>query len=99
MPRRRLRLWPLGLYRVAGESMLPAYQPGNLLLGWRWFRPRAGQVVIARRAGRPLLKRIIRLQDNTVWLEGDNPAHSTDSRHFGPLSRSTLEARILIRLG
>jgi phage repressor protein C with HTH and peptisase S24 domain len=86
--------------------MLPTYQPGDTLLGWRWFRPRAGQVVVARQAGRPLIKRVARLEPLTsatpggaVWLLGDNPAASTDSRHFGAVDRRALEARIILRLG
>ena len=89
--------WPLGLYRVAGESMLPTYQPGDLLLGWRWFRPRPGRVVVAWRQ-QPLIKRIIRLTPDGVWLEGDNTAASTDSRSFGPVEVGRLEAVIISKL-
>jgi nickel-type superoxide dismutase maturation protease len=91
------RHWPLGLYRVAGDSMRPAYAPGDLLLGWRWFRPRAGQVVVIHRE-RPLVKRIKRVQAEAVWIEGDNAAASTDSRAFGPVPRAQLEAVIVARL-
>ncbi len=97
--RMRAFTWPLHLYRVAGESMLPTYQPGDTLLGLRWFSPRAGQVVVAMHQGRPLIKRIAKLDSHGVWLEGDNPGRSTDSRHFGPLAPSRLEARIVARLG
>jgi nickel-type superoxide dismutase maturation protease len=93
------RLWPLGLYRVAGTSMQPTYQPGDTLLGWRWFRPRVGQVVVAHHAGRPLIKRIAQHDGPAVWLLGDNPTASTDSRQFGAVARHQLEAHIILRLG
>ena len=35
---------------------------------------------------------------NHVWLEGDNPLYSTDSRHYGPLPELTLRGRIILRL-
>jgi phage repressor protein C with HTH and peptisase S24 domain len=89
---------PLGFYRVNGESMLPGYAPGDLLVGVRWFRPRVGQVVIARRE-KPLIKRIVRMDAKGVWLEGDNPGRSTDSRHYGPLPPAALEAKIIRKLG
>ena len=89
-----MRLWPLGLYRVAGHSMQPTYQPGDTLLGWRWFRPKVGQVVVAQHE-RPLIKRITRLAAGQVWLEGDNPADSADSRRFGALPPGRLEAVII----
>ena len=90
-------MWPLHLYRVAGESMLPTYKPNDTLLGWHWFRPRVGQVVVARR-GRPLIKRITKIEPGRVWLQGDNLVGSTDSRHFGPVARTQVEAVIIARL-
>jgi len=35
---------------------------------------------------------------NHVWVEGDNPLYSTDSRHYGPLSESALRGRVVVRL-
>jgi type IV secretory pathway protease TraF len=77
--------------------MQPTCVPGDTLVGLRWFRPREGQVVVIRR-DRPLIKRIDRLYDTQVRLLGDNPTHSTDSRHFGPVPRSQLEAVIIAKL-
>ncbi|HVQ44290.1 MAG TPA: PQQ-dependent sugar dehydrogenase [Candidatus Saccharimonadia bacterium] len=89
------KLWPLGLYRVAGHSMQPTHRPGDVVLGCRWFVPRPGQTVVARAGGDPLLKRIERIDGRQVWLAGDNPADSHDSRHFGAVDRSQLEAVIV----
>jgi hypothetical protein len=33
-----------------------------------------------------------------VWLEGDNPPRSTDSRHYGPVPASSLRGRVVLRL-
>jgi nickel-type superoxide dismutase maturation protease len=93
-----MSIWPLGLYRVAGDSMLPTYRPGDTLLGLRWFTPRPGQVVVAVESGRPLVKRIIAIEASAVTLAGDNPAASTDSRHFGPVHKNQLEAKILVKI-
>ena len=90
--------WPLGLYRVAGDSMLPTYRPGDTLLGLRWFTPRAGQVVVAVQANRPIIKRITAVDGPRVTLTGDNPAASTDSRHFGPIQKNQLQAKIIAKL-
>jgi phage repressor protein C with HTH and peptisase S24 domain len=79
--------------------MLPTYRPGDTLLGWRWFSPRVGQVVVARQGDHALIKRVVKLNDQHVWLMGDNRSYSTDSRHFGPLNRADLVARIIVRLG
>jgi len=40
----------------------------------------------------------MKVPPNHVWVEGDNPLESTDSRHYGPLPISALRGRIVIRL-
>ncbi|EED92116.1 signal peptidase, partial [Thalassiosira pseudonana CCMP1335] len=40
----------------------------------------------------------ISIPPNHVWLEGDNPLESTDSRHYGPLPVSSLRGRLDMRL-
>jgi phage repressor protein C with HTH and peptisase S24 domain len=95
----RSSLWPLGLYRVAGDSMRPTYAPSDILLGRRWFTPRPSDIVVAHHHGRPIIKRIVSIGPDQVWLEGDNPAASTDSRNFGAVPISSLEAKIIAKLG
>jgi len=40
----------------------------------------------------------MKVPPNHVWVEGDNPLESTDSRHYGPLPVSALRGRIVLRL-
>jgi len=40
----------------------------------------------------------MKVPPNHVWVEGDNPLESTDSRHYGPLPTSALRGRIVLRL-
>lgn len=78
--------------------MLPTYRPGDIVLAWRWFKPRAGLVVVAEGPDCPLIKRIKRVSAEGCWLEGDNPVASTDSRTYGLFPPQRLAARILLRL-
>lgn len=77
---------------------MPAYRPGDTLLGVRWFAPRPGQVVVAFHSGKHLIKRLVKLEDGQIWVEGDNAAHSTDSRHYGYLRQTQLKAKIIAKL-
>ena len=85
---------------VSGESMVPAFQPGDrLLLGPVW-RLRVGQVVALpdpRDATRLLVKRVHSVVGPKIEVRGDNGAASTDSRQFGPVRRSQLSGRVLYR--
>ena len=73
------------LRRVVGESMLPSARPGQLVLFWRRRRYKIGDVVLVRHGGLEKIKRIAKISGDKVFLTGDNPAASTDSRHFGLL--------------
>ena len=89
--------WPIGLYRVDGQSMLPTYGHYDLLIGWRWFTPGPGQVVVADH-DLMIIKRITKADSKGYWLEGDNSDLSTDSRTFGYVTRSQLRARVILRV-
>jgi nickel-type superoxide dismutase maturation protease len=57
-----------------------------------------GDVVVARRPDRrdvEMVKRIQAIDQNgALFLTGDNPAMSTDSRTFGPVPRDLVLARV-----
>jgi nickel-type superoxide dismutase maturation protease len=57
-----------------------------------------GQVVVARRPDRPeleIIKRIDAIDGNgAIFLIGDNPTSSTDSRQFGAVPREHIVARV-----
>jgi nickel-type superoxide dismutase maturation protease len=86
----------LFLRRVVGTSMAPMLKPGQLILATplrRRLRP--GQVVVLRKNNRELIKRIERVEFDKVFVIGDNPDASTDSRQFGWLDSSTVVARVI----
>ncbi len=94
----KMRL-PIGLYRVEGDSMQPAYRAGDLLLGWRLVRrPSLHRVVVVRHKELPLVKRLVAQDKDGLWVVGDNLLRSTDSRHFGALPHTALEAVIIARI-
>ena len=95
---------------VEGRSMLPALEAGDRVVvsiyGFRWRRPRVGEIVVVRRRGssRHDVKRIAAGPDQAVDLQGrslilspgqwfllgDNASQSTDSRQLGPVEEREL---------
>jgi len=81
--------------RVDGPSMLPTLRPGDLLAvrPLRPDEPRTGQLVVVRRGDIEIVKRVSATVDghalgaDEIWLMGDNPDASTDSRTTGPAAR------------
>ena len=83
------------LRRIVGDSMLPTLRHGQLVLFATWLKPKAGDIVMVRHGGREKIKRIADMDDSSVYLLGDNPAASTDSRQFGRLPLEQVVAKLL----
>ena len=83
------------LRRVEGVSMAPTYPHGKVVLAWRWRKPKVGDVVIVRHHRLELIKRIHQLENDKVFLMGDNPEESTDSRHYGWLPARSIMAVVI----
>ena len=91
--------------RVRGPSMLPEFAPGDeLFLDPRAYRrraPRAGDVVMARHPLAPhetILKRVAFVSpEGGVFLRGDNPRASTDSRTLGLFPPEHILGRVTSR--
>lgn len=85
----------IDLRRVTGESMRPGFRPNQVVLAVAFRRPKVGTVVIVEHEGIEKIKRLIQVRPNEIYIVGDNPAASTDSRHFGWLPQTALKARIV----
>ena len=82
--------------RVVGVSMHPNLRPGKILYATSVIRKLyPGEVVVVRHHGREKVKRIERVQDNKVFVIGDNLVSSTDSRHFGWIDSGDIVGKVL----
>jgi nickel-type superoxide dismutase maturation protease len=92
---------------IEGPSMSPTLEPGDWALAVAAGRLRHGDVVVIEHPDRPefdVVKRILALpgeltadgllRSDEFWVEGDHGESSTDSRHFGPVTRDRVRARI-----
>ena len=75
--------------------MLPALAADRLVVARRTRRSRPGDVVIVLHGGLEKVKRVAQVSDGQVFVLGDNPAHSTDSRTFGWLPQSVVIAKVM----
>lgn len=87
--------------RVEGDSMLPTLESGDRVL----IDPRAaiheGDIVLASHPFKSLqiIKRLLSIEsDGRIFLTGDNPTESTDSRVFGVIKRKHLIGKVVSRL-
>lgn len=85
---------------VVGQSMLPAFEPGDRLLAVKLPRIRPGDVVAVvdpRDSRRLLVKRVRSVAEGKLELRGDHDSASTDSRTFGPVPRSAVAGTVVYR--
>lgn len=75
--------------------MVPALAPGQLVVGRYTRELRPGDVVIVSHNGLEKIKRIEKQQGDLLYLLGDNPAASTDSRSFGWVQADTIVAKVV----
>lgn len=94
-----LKILPFFIYKVSGNSMMPEYIPDQKVLGVHWFvNLKKGDVVIAQIENREIIKRIVQIKNNKIWIEGDNKKESRDSRTFGWVDKSKVIAKVGTKL-
>ena len=85
---------------MSGDSMRPAFEPGDRLVVVPVARIVVGHVVAVRDPRRPdrvLVKRVRAVLPEGYDVRGDNEPASTDSRHFGPVRRNDVVGRVVFR--
>jgi phage repressor protein C with HTH and peptisase S24 domain len=83
------------LRRVSGNSMLPTYLPGKILVASSLANVCLGSIVIFKDDGIEKIKRISKIDNDLVYILGDNPNDSTDSRHYGWIKSSRILASVI----
>lgn len=82
--------------------MLPAYIHRDEVLTFPYFfsQPKIGDVIIFRQVVPPfvLCKRIVKIVNSKMWVEGDNKEKSIDSRNFGFIDRKNIIGKIIFKL-
>jgi phage repressor protein C with HTH and peptisase S24 domain len=81
--------------RIVGSSMEPTFKPGQIIIASGLRKPAEDDVVVVHHEGREKIKRIKELKDDKIFIVGDNPAASTDSRSFGWLPERVIIGTVL----
>jgi phage repressor protein C with HTH and peptisase S24 domain len=83
---------------VSGLSMIPTLAPGERLLVRLDGPIVLGDIVVFERANQLDLKRILQIEADGVFVQGDNDQVSTDSRTYGLIPHDDVLGSVTYRL-
>lgn len=82
---------------VSGLSMIPTLAPGERLLVRLDGPIVLGDIVVFKRANQFDVKRVIRIEPDGVFVQGDNVQVSTDSRTYGLIPHDNVLGSVTYR--
>jgi len=92
---------PISHFVIHGNSMYPAFKPGEHVLSFNWayFRkkPQVKNIVIIEQDKRMIIKRIQKVFRNKIFALGDNLNYSTDSRMLGWFDEQNIFGKIIFK--
>lgn len=98
-------LFPVEIFRVRENSMLPAIKPGDYViintLCHKFFRPARGDIIVLKHPHNDLIiiKRVKSISKNgKLFVAGDNKRASEDSRKFGPVNLKDVIGKVVITI-
>ncbi len=92
--------------------MIPTLHPGQDILSFNWAyigrKPKIGEVIVLNLNGRDMVKRVVKIEDEQIFVEGDNKQSlrlpdgslkkaSTDSRDFGAITMEKVIGKVIYR--
>jgi nickel-type superoxide dismutase maturation protease len=87
--------------KTVGDSMLPTLKDGDEVIVKSTAALQVGDIVVAKHPFRqtPVIKRITKFSTcGKLFLSGDNPQESTDSRSFGGIPAKDVLGKVICRL-
>jgi len=86
---------PLLWRRVKGEGMYPTLEKGQWVLVRPGNKIDVDDIVMFVHGGAEKVKRVMGIEGDFIYVVGDNPRYSTDSRQYGYVKLQAVVGRVV----
>ena len=87
--------------KVIGRSMEPGLKDNQTVIAsslpYFFGKPHVNDIVVLSH-GKCIIKRIINVKKNEIFVVGDNNKESTDSRNFGWVSKRKIIGKVIYKI-
>jgi signal peptidase I len=92
----------LSKFKIIGHSMEPGFKTNEKVLVsglvYLFNAPQINDIVAFRKKNKVFIKRIIRINNEKYFLEGDNKLDSIDSWKLGWISKKEILGKVIYKL-
>ena len=94
--------FPLKRFKIKNDSMLPTIKAREevITISYILSKPKVGDIIVFKHIVPPFIfcKRIKKIINEEVWVEGENKKVSFDSRKFGFVEKKNIIGKVIIKL-
>ncbi|MBI3033802.1 S26 family signal peptidase [Candidatus Woesearchaeota archaeon] len=76
--------------------MEPAFRQGERVLLFKTRKVKIGDVIVFSNPGMDCIKRVCAINGDSLFVEGDNKLHSTDSRDYGAVRKEQVIGKVIL---
>ena len=89
-------------FKIQGHSMEPTIKNGQTVLvsslPYIFKKPKVNDVIALENGNKILIKRILKMNAQEVFIAGDNLEDSLDSRKFGMVSKNKILGKVIYKV-
>ena len=97
-----LKNFPIQRFKIKNSSMSPVLKAHEevITISYFFLKPKIGDIIVFRHIVPPFIycKKIKKIFQDKIWVEGVNKKKSIDSRNFGFIDRRNIIGKVIFKI-
>lgn len=89
-------------FTISGHSMVPTYKSGDTILAsslpFLFSKPKIRDIIVFKKDNKVFVKRVTKITNQGILVEGDNREDSLDSASFGTILPKHILGKVILKL-